>query len=176
MLLAAAALCFAGLLALSSDDDDVQTLRFKGTSGPFTVAVFAPRGEVAVGSSAFSVLVLDLDSQDVQLDATVDLAARSAANSQQAPITATASNADSANKLLQSAELNLPNEGDWTLSITVKRNSNVGELSMPLRVVKPGTEVEFPWADVAIVTFAVILFGAYLGRHRSRQAEHPVQV
>ncbi len=41
VLFAVTCLCFAGLLTAGSNDDDNQALRFKGASGPFTVAVFA---------------------------------------------------------------------------------------------------------------------------------------
>jgi len=174
-LFSAVVLCLAGLLALGSNDDDDQVMRFKGESGPFAAAVFAPSGDVAVGPSTFSVLVQDRDTQDVVLDATVDLVARPVSAAEQAPITAAAYNVASANKLLQSAELNLPNEGDWTLSIAVRRNSDSGEFSAPLHVAKPGAEVGMSWPGVAIAAFTLILFGTYFGRRRWRKVERPAQ-
>jgi len=90
-------------------------------------------------------------------------------------ITAAAYNVASANKLLQSAELNLPNEGDWTLSIAVRRNSDSGEFSAPLHVAKAGAEVEMSWPGVAIAAFTLILFGTYFGRRRWRKVERPAQ-
>ena len=175
-LFAATALCFIGLLALSSNDDDDQSVRFKGTSGPFAVAVLAPPGDVPVGSSVFSVLVQDLDTHDVLLDATVDIAAQPSSSPPHPPVTVTANHAASANKLLQSAELNLPVVGDWTLSVAVKRNADTREFVVPLHVEKPATDAECPWSYVVIGTFALVLSGAYFGRRRSRHAERPVQV
>jgi cytochrome c oxidase assembly factor CtaG len=176
VLFAAASLCFTGLLATGSNDDDNQTLKFKESSGPFAVAVFSAPGDLAAGPSEFSVLVQDRNTHEVLLGAAVDLAAYPSVNAQGNPATVRASTADSHNKLLQTAELNLPNEGEWTLNIAVRNNSDSGHYSMPMRVAKPATAVEFPWSFVFISVFSVILAGVYLGRRRLLHGERPAQV
>ena len=97
----------------------------KATSGPFAVAVFAPSGNLAAGPSPFSVLVQDRNTQEVLLDSTVDLTAHPSADPQGQPSTARASYEDSDNKLLQTAELDLPAAGDWTMAVAVHRDSQV---------------------------------------------------
>ena len=76
VLFAVTCLCFAGLLTAGSNDDDNQALRFKDASGPFTVAVFTPAGDLTAGPSPFSVLVQDRNTHEILLDTTVDLTAR----------------------------------------------------------------------------------------------------
>ena len=175
VLFAAASLCFAGLLAAGANDDDTQTLKFKEISGPFAVAVFSAPGDLDAGPSEFSVLVQDRNTHEVLLGAAVDLAAYPAVDAPGNRVTARASTADSQNKLLQTAEPNLPNEGEWTLNITVSNNSDSGHFSMPLHIVKPEAGVEKPWPYVLISVFSVILAGIYLGRRRFPHGERAVQ-
>ncbi len=80
LLYVVACLCLGGLLAASSDDDDSLVLRFKDSSRVFAVAVFAPPGSLALGSSPFSVLVQDSNTKETLFDAKVDLTAHSTAD------------------------------------------------------------------------------------------------
>jgi cytochrome c oxidase assembly factor CtaG len=159
-------LCYARLLAVGSDDDD-QALRFAGTSGPFAVAVFAPSGDLAAGTAPFSVLVQDRTTRDVLLDAKVELRSHPAAGLSAPAATAQASRAGSENKLLQTAELNLPAAGDWTLSVVVRRNSQTAEFSLPLHVTKPEAATGFPWPYAVLLIFTAVLLLAYVRRHRT---------
>jgi len=177
LLFVAACLCFAGLLASGSGDDDDQVVRLRATSGPFAVSVYAPPGDFAAGPTTISVLVQDRNTGETLLDPTVDLTIHSAADSGGAPATARATPERSQNKLLQTAELNLLAEGEWTISIAVQRNSDHADFAFPLYVVKAETGVEFPWSYVVILSFAAILLVAYVRRHRAAKPfplEHPV--
>jgi len=167
LLFSVATLCFAGLLTAGSNDDDDQALRFQGASGPFAVAVFAPPGNLAAGSSPFSVLVQDRNTQEVLLDATVDLTAHPLAEPQRAASTAQASHEDSENKLLQTADLNLPAPGGWTLHMTVRRGPDSEDFLLPLRVVNSEAGIEDRWPYIVIAVFCAILLVAYVWRHRA---------
>ncbi len=175
ILFTAAALCFAGLAATGTNDDDVQVLRFKGSSGPFAVAVYAPPGDLAPDETAFSVLVQDRSTQSVLLDATVDVTALPGTDTQGTKSPVRANNANSGNKLLQTAKLRLAAQGDWNLNIAVGHNSDTGYVSLPVRVVTTGAGGEYPLSYVAITAFSMVLLGVYFGRHRSRRAESPAQ-
>lgn len=168
MLFAVTGLCFARLLANSGDNDDL-ALRFHGTSGPFAVAVFAPV-DLAVGPSPISVLVQDRNTHEVLLDAAVELSAHPVAGLKAPSATARASQADSENKLLQTAELNLPSHGEWAISVIVQRNAESAELSLPLDVEKPETATAFPWPYAALLALAAILLLAYIRRRYSPSA------
>ena len=158
-------LCFSLLIATSSDDDD-QALRLWKQNGPFSVAVFAPPGDLPAGSTNFGVLVQDPDTGEVLLDTAVKLRARplSAQNSSGPAVRAT--NEASENKLLQTAELNLPAAGEWLLNIDVTRNSESAALSLPIRVAKPDSGLADLWAYCMFPAFGMILFGTYIWRHR----------
>jgi cytochrome c oxidase assembly factor CtaG len=163
-LFVAAALCFARLSMAGSDDDN-EVLRLAKTSGSFAVAIFAPAGDLTAGPSAFCILVQDPKTREVVLDASVQLNADPVAGLPAPSATMQASHGESENKLLQSAELNLPAAGDWLLNISVQRNAETAQFSLPLHVVKEETAVAFPWVYAAFLTFAAILLLAYLRRH-----------
>ena len=57
----------------------------------------------------------------------------------------------SENKLLQTAELDLPAAGDWTVNIAISRNSESADLSLPVRVVKRG---EWACRFLAVLPFS----------------------
>ncbi len=167
-----AGLCFAGLLSAGSDDDDNQALRFKDTSGPFAVAVFAPPGDLAAGSAPFSVLVQDAKTHEVLLDTAVDLTAHPAADVQGRPSTARASYDESENKLLQTVKLDLPATGDWVVKLVLQRNSESASFSLPvIHVVKADTGFEVPWGYLFVLLLAAILVVAYTRRHWLRSSE-----
>jgi len=158
--------CFSWLLTAGPNDDDNQALRFQDASRSFAVAVFGPPGDLTAGSSPFSVLVQDRNTHETLLDTMVDLAAHPAADSQRPPSTAQASYADSENKLLQAADLDLPTEGDWTLRITVQQGANSDDFLLPLRVVKPGGGIASRWPYLVILGFWFLLLVAYAWRRR----------
>jgi len=168
LLFTIAGLCFAGLLAAGSNDDDNQTLRFKGTSGPFEMAVFAPAGDLDAGPSPFSVLVQDRNNNEVLLDTTVELTARPAGDAQGTASAARASFEDSENKLLQSAELDLPAAAECKLNIALRRNSDAADFSLPLHVVKAEPQFQFPWGYLFLLAVALLLALVYALRHWSR--------
>ena len=174
VLFAAAGLCLAALASRPSDDDD-QALRAREVAGPFSVSVFSTPGDLPAGANSFSVLAQDRRTQAVLLDATVDLrVSQTVAAQQHGTATEThevrAGAADSENKLLQSADLDLPSEGEWSLLVTVRSGSEAAEITLPLKVVKPDDGHGIPWAYLVLLTFSAILLATYLLRHRASRA------
>ena len=131
------------------------------------VAVFAPSGNLAPGSSHFSVLVQNPSTQEALLNAKIELTAESALTSPAHPSAATASHEGSDNKLLQAADLDLPTEGTWTLHLTVQREAISDDFALALRVVKPDAGSAGRWPYVVILLFAVTLLFVYVWRHRA---------
>ncbi len=169
VLFSVAGLCLARLASGSSPDDDDQALRFSQQNGPFSVAVFTPRGDLETGPVDFSVLVQDRNTQETLLDATVDLTAQPADGSRPEPA-ARATAEDSENKLLQSAELNLPAEGDWTIGLSVQRNAEHADFFLPVQVVKLESETAYRWTYLILLVFAGVLLFTYVWRHRASGA------
>src|SRR5271165_1752490 len=179
MLFVVTGLCFAGLLGSGSSDDDDQVVRLSATSGSFAVAVFAPPGDLASGPTNVSVLVQDRNTQDTLLDATVDLTAHPSADATVPSFPVRATHEQSENKLLQTAEVNLPAEGEWTLNISVERDSEHADFSLPLHVVKGESGIGFHWPYLVIFIFAAILAYVYLRRHYAPKIpdlERPVSI
>jgi cytochrome c oxidase assembly factor CtaG len=174
VLFTAAALCFV-VLATATKDDDNEVLRFKGSSGQFALAVYAPPGDLAPDETAFSVLVQDRNTQAVLLDATVDVTAQPLGSVLGTPSSVRANNEDTQNKLLQTAELRLAARGDWILNIAVRRNADGGYFSMPLHVATSRVGGDFPWSYAVIAATSMVLLGVYSGRHRSRRTRSPAQ-
>ncbi len=158
------ALCFSWLLSSSAADDDDQVLHSVESSGSFLVTLLAPQ-ELIAGTNSFSVLVQDAKSHDVLLDARVDLLA-SPVTGQTPASHVRASYDDSQNKLLQSAELNLPATRDWKLEIAVRRGSEQTEFSLPLELTTTESASHIPRTHLLIVGFAALLLIVYLHRHR----------
>src|SRR5208283_1190950 len=179
MLFVVTGLCFAGLLGSGSSDDDDQVVRLRATSGAFSVAVFAPAGDLASGPANVSVLVQDRNTQDTVLDATVDLTIHPSADSSVPSSPVRATHEQSENKLLQTAEVNLPAGGEWTLNTSVQRNAEHAEFSLPLRAVKGETTTGFHWSYLVLLIFAALLAFVYLRRRHAPKIpdlERPVSI
>jgi putative membrane protein len=161
----AAGLFLAALASGTSDDDD-QTLRMLANTGPFSIAVFTAAGDLEAGSNSFAFLVQDRQTQQILQDATVDVRARQLGSERQTNAVRT-STEDSGNKLLQSADLDIPAEGDWNLIADVRSGAEAAQFTLPLKVVQPDNGFTLHWPYIVLLVFAVILVIAYLRRHRN---------
>jgi hypothetical protein len=169
----ATGLCLAVLASAHASDEDNQTLRFTGPSGPFLVAVFGQPGDLPAGHTNFGILVQDRDTRDVKLDATVDLTAVADSETSGSSSSARAVQAEGENKLLQTAQLNLPTEGNWRVYVSVNRNSKTAAFVLPIHVVREQTAPEYldRWPYILLVTFGAILLVVYGQRHRTARSE-----
>ena len=165
LLFAVTGLCLAHLAAGPSDDDD-QALRFRGQSGTFAVSVFATAGNLQAGASDFNVLVQDANSQEVLRDATIEISAQEVAGPQRTGAVR-ADSEDSENKLLQSASLNLPAEGDWKVNIAIRHDGQSADFSLPVRVVHAEGGSPIPWSYLVWLGSSILLLTAYRWRHRA---------
>ena len=150
-------------LASGSDADDENTVRLRKDSGRFALTVLAPAGDLEAGSAEFSVLVQDTNSHDVLSDAVVDVYAKSTTQSSE-PVRA--SFEDSDNKLLQSASLRLPSEGDWTVEVAIENGGQHAMFALPIHVRK--AEAGFPWSYVVLVAISALLLLVYVLRRGTR--------
>jgi hypothetical protein len=173
VLFVATGLCLAVLVSAHAGDEDDQTLRFTGPSGPFLVAVFSQPGDLPAGHTSFGILVQDRDTQDVKLDATVDLTAVADSETAGSSSSARAVQAEGENKLLQTAELNLPTEGNWKVYVSVNRNSQTTDFVLPIHVVREQTAPEYldQWPYIGLATLGATLLVVYVRRHRTARSE-----
>src|SRR5215472_3063307 len=171
--------CFAALASPDPDDDDNLVLRFQGQSGPFLMSVCSQPGDLPTGHANFDILGQDRNTQDVQLDATVDLSVVTDADSPGSVSVAHAVRDKAENKLLQTAELNLPNEGNWRMQVSVKRHAQIADFVLPLHVVRQQTAPGhlYLWRYIALLILGAVLLVVYVRRHKNlvgARAENPV--
>lgn len=168
LLFAVIGLCLAHLAAGPSHDDN-QALRFREESGRFVVSVFGPAGDLATGDSNLSVLVQDATSQEVLRDATVEISAQELAGSGRVgPVRA--SSEGSENKLLQSASLELPVEGEWRVDMAIRQGGRQAEFSLPVRVIKAERRSLISWSYLVWLVFSAALWFTYTRRHRAARS------
>ncbi len=142
-------------IAPDTVDLDGDVVRFQGASGPFQISVFGEPGSLAAGPNDFAVLVQNRASGSVVLDADVDLAVLSAGGG---PTTARATRAQSTNKLLEAATVDLPAAGPWNLRVSIHQEGNQGELATTLDVAPPSAENSFGWGYLIALAIGAGLF------------------
>jgi len=167
VLFAVIGLFLAHLASGSSGDDDL-VQRLHENAGPFTVAVFAPAGELDAGPSDFNVLVQDSQTQQVPLNAKVELQAQRKNTSTATEVVQATTDAE--NKLLQTTSLDLP-AGEWTVNIAVAQGAQLAHFSLPVRVVKSEGGFSIPWSYLVLLVFSAVLLFAYVRRHRTARRE-----
>jgi cytochrome c oxidase assembly factor CtaG len=147
-----------GLLAPQTADTDGTIVRMQGVSGPFRMSVFAPPILYAGASDVF-VLVQDRNSDEVILDAAVDLAAKPAVGTE-GMTRVQAERRLSTNKLLHTATLELASPGRWELNLSIRRGSDEGSLSTQLKVETSAAESIPVWLYPLLgsVVIAIVAF------------------
>jgi len=130
-------------LAPDAVDLDGDVVRLQAVSGPFQVSVFGEPGSLAAGPADLAVLVQDRNSGEVILDADVDLAVQSAGG---APTVVRATHAQSTNKLLEAATIDLPAAGAADLRVSVRRGNDEGTLATTFDIAPPAAESSFSWS------------------------------
>ena len=171
LLFAVVGITLASLSSGAADGDDAQAVRLKEQMGLLAVTVLAAPGDLETGASDFAVLVQDRSSHEVLTDAVVDLRARSAGGSQTALVRARSE--DSENKLLKSASINLPYEGDWMVEGVVEHGGTASRFSLPVHVVKPEAGFSLPWSYVVLIGISAVLLLAYVLRRRAAGGKTP---
>jgi cytochrome c oxidase assembly factor CtaG len=157
----------AGFAVLPSADDDDQVLRLHQQSGPLTISVYGPAGDLPVGPATFAVLVQDSGSQEVILGSDVEASLQKVDEEDPAPQPMRALPA-AENKLLLSAEMPLPSPGRWVLEVTVRQASGTATVSMPVKVVQAAAGLPVPRSFMLILALATALSGFYAWRRRTR--------
>ena len=161
VLFALAGLSLAHLASSASDDDD-QAVRLQENFARFTVTLFAPAGELERGSSDFSVLVQDRKTQEVLLDSAVTLRAEQNGNPVAIePVRATMS---PENRLLQTASLDFPTAGNYTMEVNLQQGGTQASFSLPLQVGKADAGFSLPWPYGVLMALSAVLLFAYVRR------------
>ena len=171
-----AGLTFSALLALAGSDDDDLALRAQQRTGDLQLRVYASGEHMVVGENDISVLVQDGSGLPL-LDAQVEVSA-----SQQAIVSATAdqhaTEADSDNKLLHSAAIELPAAGEWLVHVDAQHDGQTASLTFPTEAVVHTPGADDWWPYVVFPTLGLLLLVTYSRRARRRHVfarEHPME-
>jgi|SRR6266850_854853 len=157
----------------------------KETQGPFVITIFAP-AETSRGLPAdLTVMVQKRDTDEVVMDAAVDLTFVPPAGvsmkpnesicgppnnpllpglmgSPGQPSSVRATRSQAANKLLYGASVLFPVTGDWKMQAVVRQGSEVAGVACALPVGMPSRRVAGLWPYLALPAFAIMLFSVNL--------------
>ncbi|HVJ09397.1 MAG TPA: hypothetical protein VM554_13545 [Acidisarcina sp.] len=95
-------------------------VRLQQASGDFVITLFTSPEPLTTGEADFSVLVQDRSTQQVVLDALVDLELRSPSGEAE---TSFLTHGGASNKILQGATVRLPRTGTWRATVMVHRGA-----------------------------------------------------
>lgn len=174
-LFVAAGLAFSAVLAFAGSDEDDLGLRAKQQAGDLTLSVYAPGDELIVGNNDISVLVQDSTGSPIR-DAQVQLtASREGASSSD---DVRGREADSDNKLLQSASLELPAAGNWHVRVDVKHDAQTASASFSTEAGTHTPGLDDWWPHLVFPVFGLLLLIVYFRRTKQRDTfsrQHPLQ-
>jgi hypothetical protein len=139
-------------LAVRADGGAVQ---LREASGLFVVTVFTTPDPLRAGQVDASVLVQDRETGRVILDATVNLAFQSVGG------TTRATHAQAKNKLFQSATVDVPAPGWWTVQVFVCRGRDEAVLATKVFVMPAAPPLAAFWPFLIFPPFAIALFALH---------------
>ena len=164
LIFVAAVLAFSTALALSGSDDDELALRAHQQSNNLDVAVYMPEGTLPVGENTVSVLVQNT-SGGVLLDSPMELSLTQTGGGQRS-LPVRESEAESPNKLLRSASMNLPEPGEWLMRVSITHAADSLSITLKVQSVSPHREFGDAWPQLVFPGFTVVLLLVYWQRHR----------
>ena len=125
----AVGLAFSAALAFSGSDEDDLVLRARQQVGILAVSVYTSGDELTAGENDISVLVQDAAGSPL-LDAQIDV---SAVREGAAVNNVLGRDADSDNKLVHSASIDLPAAGAWLVRVGVQHDTQSASVTFPTR-------------------------------------------
>jgi hypothetical protein len=148
---------------------DGGAVQFSAASGPFVVTLFAQPSPLRVGPVDMSVLVQRRSTGEPILDATVVLAIRPSRVTG-APRFSKAVHAHTGNQLLQSASVDIPSAGAWSVQLFVSKGREEAIASGELSALPASGQFAAIWPFLVLPPFAISLFALHqrLSRIRAR--------
>jgi hypothetical protein len=136
---------------------DGGVIRLQQPAGPFLITVFSSPTPLRAGTVDLSVLVQEPATHGPILDATVTLALRFLGEGTTS-FSAAATRTQATNKLLYVALVDLPSPGEWSLTVTVRRDGRGAEATTVLDVDAPPPPILALWPYFLLPPAAVALF------------------
>jgi putative membrane protein len=158
-----------------ADLDDGGVVSVNEPAGLFRITVFTAPASPRCGPVGVSVLVQDLASGRAFLDATVDVRLQSRQGTAGTTIRARATQDESANKLLQSATLDVPSPGPWELRVSVLRGQEEGAVAAGLEVEQAATIVASLWPYLLLLLCSAGVLALHHALRRDARQLAPVK-
>ena len=125
-------------------------------SGPFTISLFTIPDTLTAGPADLSVLVQDVTSGDVLMDAVVTLTLTPPSRLPPgAPLVLHPSHAQATNQILQAAQVNLKASGRWRVNIQVVHGTQTATCATELEVAGRSSQLGTIWF-FALLPLAVL--------------------
>lgn len=122
-------------------------------AGPYAVSVWSQPDPPQVGKLDMGVAVMTLEARNPVLDAEVRLTAEPIDRGE-TPISVVASRGTGANKLLYNADLELPIEGRWRVTVEVEGKRGSGSAGFALEV-EPSGGANWPLVGVFVILMGI---------------------
>jgi hypothetical protein len=163
-------LLMSAILAPLVAQADGGTVRLREASGSFLVTVFTASEQLRTGPVDTSILIQDLETGRVVLDAAVNLALQPMGGPSHRLLSrATFSHAN--NKLLQAATINLPAPGWWAVQVFVRRGREEAVLTTKIFIMPATSRLTTIWPLLIFPPFAIGLY-ALNQRRRGKSLQH----
>jgi hypothetical protein len=150
--LAIAALLTSILLA------DGSTVIFRKAVDPFDVTLFGNESRLTLGQNNVSVMVQNSSDHTDVADAHVTLRFTRQEQGKIVELVAPATHAKAANKMLYGANINIPGEGYWTLTIEVEANGARANVPVQIPVAAAEPQLSQKWPLILFIPVAIVLF------------------
>ena len=156
---------------------DGGTVQLVERHGDYQISVFTAPAPPRAGTVDVSVLVQDVASgqpvPDIETTVTLTRVAPVSGSRSPAPIQVTATRAAATNKLLQSALVELPEQGEWNVQVTSVTAGEPIEVSFTIAAAPPlprwlSQWVWFSWPALAVGVFVVHRALVARGQQRTR--------
>jgi hypothetical protein len=155
------------VLGLASDvRADGGMLRTRRTAGPFVISIFTGPEPLRAGPVEVSVLVQSREG-GVLSGAVVDILLESATG----PVErrrARATQEAATNKLTQTAVVDLPTAGRWTLTVSVRVNADTATVTCALPVAPAASRMRLVWPWLLAPPAVIALFAMHQTLKRQR--------
>ncbi len=153
------------LCAATTASGDGGHVRMQQASGNFIITLFTMPEPLTTGDADFSVMVQDRATQQVLLDAAVDL--QLTAPSGEVQFVALGS-AHAGNRMLQAATVNLGSKGKWAAMVRVSRGSDQAESTIAFDVETDHSRRALVLAFVLLPLLVIALFIVHQSQRNRR--------
>jgi cytochrome c oxidase assembly factor CtaG len=165
-LFVATGLAFSALLAFSGSDEDELVPQARQQTAAIRLTIYTSGDNLDIGANDISVLVQDATGSPI-LDTQIEVSAT------RQGVTTGASEihgreAETDNKLLKAATIEVPAAGAWLLHVNVKHDARAASITFPTQAVVPTSGIDDWWPYFVFPAIGLLLLLVYSRRAHRR--------